>query len=1315
MSAEPGDTVPFCPECDTPMILRRNRQPGPRNGTLFWGCSGEWSREENQWIVFCPGTLPIPLPTQESFASFRGQPRQGGTVRFLQATSYPASVVSSIERNQGCGDFVRAVSQWRLDGPGKLRNASLTPELEIVLGVASTLLERGTASTSSVRLESLLERLFPGWRADADAEHAIPDAFERAARLPANRLVPILDFVDQGADRELDLWEQLETYIEDNGLAWHVMPQVHLSSLDRHRLFPIASNERCDFFVSNPLHSDLDFVIEVDGGQGQRNHSRDQRRVDLLRRSGITTIRVTNQEVAACGDLLPEAVRRHLEQLSNLEMQSDVTNGSCDLIDDVIECARIVHMITTTLIAAMRDCRICGDVDTRILVVLPSGLDTREFASDLVICAVDDAKDVVTKLCSLYGFPDPQLLVSCEFVRRDELPSVLEDLWHPENQTVNSWPTRLVIGPADCVKGIYDVTTLPVYLYSDMCMGRHLKWNDDYLLGQRTVFQPNISTEFQRQNAEWFLEWIFRKKAFREGQWSTVRRTIQGADSVVLLPTGSGKSIAFQLAGLLRPGRTIVVEPIIALMHDQVENLLRVGIDRSGSISSLQEQPEKLACLSSFKDGHYLFCYVSPERFQSAKFREHVGAIADRCGVGLIAVDEAHCVSEWGHDFRPSYLNLGRVARDVCRGAAGPNPRRAPPVLGLTGTASNSVLKDVQRDLGILDPSSVIRPASFDRPNLYYRIYKCSSERKRADLRTFLETVRPGMALEALFERRGTETIAGLVFCPHINGKFGTEEVATYLRSVVRSEIPTSDTASAVEDGVNTYSGKAPRSRDETTWTQERIATSRRFRSDQASVLVCTKAFGMGIDKPNILYTAHTSLPHSLEQFYQEAGRAGRDGKSDAFCAVIVSNDVPARTDRLLDPGITHHAARQIMDAPRPQDPGPEDWPEDDITRALFFHFNTFVGEAEDLEQMKRVLVNLGQLETEGHRVLSWEDDMLRVIPTRPVPGIRRGSTNESADDPDQEKDSLRRSIEKAVCRLINLGVVRDYTMNWAAKQVVVDMAGSSLDDLHERFVHYISLYDPAMGERERNRIASLEPSTSYRDAVLTMATALVKFIYEVIEASRRRSLREMLEATQSGDGEVLRRRVVSYFQSTVFGDRINDVIKAMDGGISAIFPILRDVTSESIAEILRGEVIRTLESYPYNPALLLLRAVSEQLSGDTNTVIVTESVGAYFTIGRGDRYRLGDDTLAKGLAFAEAAVGFVRGQASPWIGSVLRDHRRQRDFLLHLRSAAVETSRLSDVPRLTTLANEVGELLLDLLADRALAISRVRHTPDAS
>lgn len=301
---------------------------------------------------------------------------------------------------------------------------------------------------------------------------------------------------------------------------------------------------------------------------------------------------------------------------------------------------------------------------------------------------------------------------------------------------------------------------------------------------------------------------------------------------MLLLPTGAGKSLVYQLASLLLPGRTVVIDPIISLMEDQIDNLAMIGIDRCIAITSqIADSQDKLRALQLFGQGEYLFAYVAPERFQTIEFRESLRTLTVHTPIALIVVDEAHCVSEWGHDFRTAYLNIGRTSRAYCK-----SNKFVPPLLALTGTASRAVLKDIQRELQIEDFDAIITPKSFDRPELKFHVIYATSQEKNARLKGYLGQMLPSLfntTISTLYQTRGKETYSGLIFCPHVSGEFGVERVSDEIRKDL--SIP-----------ADIYSGREPKYWDPSQYWFHKRRVTKEFKRNKIPLLVCTKAFGMG-------------------------------------------------------------------------------------------------------------------------------------------------------------------------------------------------------------------------------------------------------------------------------------------------------------------------------------------------------------------------------------------------------------------------------------------------------------------------------------
>ena len=330
------------------------------------------------------------------------------------------------------------------------------------------------------------------------------------------------------------------------------------------------------------------------------------------------------------------------------------------------------------------------------------------------------------------------------------------------------------------------------------------------------------------------LQHYFGYGEFRPGQEELVDGILAGRDVFGIMPTGGGKSICYQLPGLMLPGVTLVISPLISLMHDQVMALKAAGIPGAYVNSSLTF-PQLRAVYRNMLMGKYKIIYVAPERLQSEGFLDAVMQM----NISMVAVDEAHCISQWGQDFRPSYLRIVEFIRRLpCR----------PVIAAFTATATEKVRQDVKRILELRSPVEVV--TGFDRPNLWFEVRH--PELKEAELLKLLE------------KRKGR---SGIIYCAT---RKSVEHICEYLSD--RGYAATRYHAGLEE--------------------AERTANQDAFLYDEKTVMVATNAFGMGIDKSNVSFVIHYNMPKSLEAYYQEAGRAGRDG-ANADCILLYgSRDV---------------------------------------------------------------------------------------------------------------------------------------------------------------------------------------------------------------------------------------------------------------------------------------------------------------------------------------------------------------------------------------------------------------------------------------
>jgi ATP-dependent DNA helicase RecQ len=366
-----------------------------------------------------------------------------------------------------------------------------------------------------------------------------------------------------------------------------------------------------------------------------------------------------------------------------------------------------------------------------------------------------------------------------------------------------------------------------------------------------------VPDEQRRQMLD-LLRREFGLRHFRPGQEQIIRSVLDGSDTLAVLPTGGGKSLTYQLPSLVLEGLTVVVSPLIALIRDQFEKLREMGME-SVRVDSSLTGTQKEEALTLISEGDQKVVLITPEGATGAAFRKRLGDQP----VSLLVVDEAHCVSEWGHDFRPSYLALGALAEDLDH----------PTILALTATAAPLVRDEIIKRLGMREPSVVVR--SVARPNLRFEVVRCDSEdMKRRELIQHLRRLRR----------------PGIVYCSTVQD---VEELGALCKL---ARIP-----------AEIYHGRLTKA--------ERDHAHQRFMSSgKRIVMIATSAFGLGVDKPDIRYVVHYNVPGALEAYVQEAGRAGRDGLPARCILLWLPDDIAVQRHFLSEGPATRGQVRKVVD-----------------------------------------------------------------------------------------------------------------------------------------------------------------------------------------------------------------------------------------------------------------------------------------------------------------------------------------------------------------------------------------------------------------
>lgn len=666
---------------------------------------------------------------------------------------------------------------------------------------------------------------------------------------------------------------------------------------------------------------------------------------------------------------------------------------------------------------------------------------------------------------------------------------------------------------------------------------------------------------------------LFGYEGFREGQEEAIKRTLEGKDSVVLLPTGSGKSAIYQFLSLILPGVGLVIEPLRSLMEDQVQNLKRRGVETAVNLSEVKSRSQKAEVFELIREGAFSLIYLTPERLEMEEFRKVLKEAKLRgVSFSLVALDEAHCVSEWGHDFRVSYLNLGETARKILS-----FKEKSPVLLALTGTASDSVLKDIVRDLKISE-MGIIQPGSFDRSEIHYRVIEAPNGEKFAPLTQILEAEGEGRS--------------GIVFCVYKTGntEFGVDSVYQRLLDEGREGV------------VRYYSTDVERG------AMEENAAA--FREDRARLMIATKAFGMGIDKGNVRFTVHYGIPSSIEAYYQEAGRAGRDGER-ATSYIILSNDAPERNLELIN-------EVSILDLRRELNRG-RNFAQDDASRVLFLHQKNY-NKKEVLNEAGKVLDLIGEFKA-GEKKIAGET---RFEFSR---------------------------MQKVLYRLKILNVISDYTIfNHANNEFKLSVQDFDAKKIVLAYGKYVAEYQEGQAKSEMNKIKR-QVYRGKKEFILAVIETLVEFTNGVFEASRRRAIGNMLElAVQAAkikdkekQDQAVRARILDYLGST-YKELLAKILKdkkIVQEAIEAIKKV-RLIDQNK----LFGEVKRSLQAYPDHPGLLLTVGALEAISLDGDYV---KAGGEILAAEKSavEKYQISEEEMTEAiLEVVQAIYGRARNEA---------------------------------------------------------------------
>lgn len=651
---------------------------------------------------------------------------------------------------------------------------------------------------------------------------------------------------------------------------------------------------------------------------------------------------------------------------------------------------------------------------------------------------------------------------------------------------------------------------------------------------------------------EFMLKNIFGFDKFREGQLICIENILKGNDTLGILPTGGGKSLIYQFTCMLKPCVSFVVVPIIALMKDQKDHMDDIYISHTAFINSTQDPKSKGGVIKDFGRGRYQFVWISPERFQTREFRDVLTNMQREYLIGMAVIDEVHCLSEWGHDFRTSYLNLAKTIRRYCSRAE---------VLCLTATASVNVQTDIRNEFGISKENLKTVP-KFTREELTFIVERTGTEDKYDVLCRRLEKL---SSKKDIFKLDGEKTKAGIIFCRFKDKrKYGCYGLANMLSGKFKTD-------------VRWYSGKAPKDYkgNETEFAEYKEKVQDDFSHNEFPLLAATKAYGMGVDKGNVRYTIHYGLPESMEALYQEAGRAGRD-KNPSACYVIFSEEVEGA--RYLDK-ILFNVKSTVSDI-------------NDLAESLKFKGrdvfdNIFFWRADR-----------DNLDVEQKNINS----IFKLL--RPAGRIRLYG----------EKLKLsKQKMERAIYKLALLGIVEDWTISdWDPAKSVIDVVCCNYaeESVEYHLIEYLAKYGDYLDFRTNVNAGKYQHyydiysnNAQKNSKTDNLIKILLSWQYDNIAYNRRMQIQTVYNLCLNCEGrpEAFKRYIESYFyvgEVAYLYDHISEVPYDFECWFKTFYD--NDVIKDNDEfEKCKGALRRLLESFKYNTGLNYISGILRLFTSD--------------------------------------------------------------------------------------------------------------------
>ncbi len=1002
----------------------------------------------------------------------------------------------------------------------------INPDLLPILYVTKNILQRGFPTTLSKYLQSELGEI-----------HKL-DNFEERFLFATNQTPVWNDTIKGDKTRNYfpakDFFEQIipNEFGKFSFIQSLLIPEIEINEItgEHERNF---INQQVDFYLPQAK-----LVIEIDGQQHKLDEVTrisDRTRDNYLSGKGIATIRITAKELQkGTYQKKVDTILKHLERYEKL---LNFYKNACEKIEEnqMSKDEIKTKLLPTAII--------------RFQVLLIELLSHKYLTFD---------EDWCFNILSHEDLPDfAELAIN-------DLLIWIDKLWQLKNKKEFKKPKFNILITNDKTK--FQPTTKSINI--DFSLFKRYtdenRMNEDVIfvrtdyfdiVKDKNYFRVSTTepinyhvTDEDKTILEFFLDNIFDKQSFREGQFPIISNALNRKDTIGLLPTGGGKSLCYQLPCLLQPSINFVVCPIKSLMYDQNDNLVKTLITNVSFITSDLEVDERREIEINFEQGRYLFVWISPEKFQIPSFRDRISAIVANFSIAYAVVDEVHCLSEWGHDFRTSYLNLAKTIDRLS--PKDDNKEGKIKYIGLTATASVNVLKDIKiefsRQKQRLEDENIKSLLDYSRKELQFEVLNDNGN-KRDKLKKLINELKD---TEDFIE---TTEKAGLIFTPNVNGDYGCFPVSNTLNTLYQNKVSwfSGDIPKVDEyDENGNRTGKKIDVLPRNEFNKHKIQVQKDFKENKYQLLVATKAFGMGIDKQNIFYTFHYGLPSSIEALYQEAGRAGRWDKRKeenrnkiGKCYILHSPEThdKERVERLFHKDTTFSEMKTISDE--------VGFGGRDVFKQVFL----FVQGQNDIEKDFEIILGVIRyyFKEKAKIKIFWNDAYSKLRINSDI-------------------------LQKAIYRLSLLGIVSDWTTNFVNH---FDVQFNSLDE--KNIIKSVSDY---IAKYEANTDVKEELQKVQKDTVLEKSvTYLLNWTFENIAYTRKQSLKTLSDwCSEFNDSESFKQRIDSYFifsETTFVLQHIAENPKDYEKWFE-VLTANNQFPSRTEFEKLKDSISRFLESY---------------------------------------------------------------------------------------------------------------------------------------